>query len=328
MTDFPRNIKLIYWDYYHNNKEDYVNMIRLHRKTKRQICFAGGIWTWRGFTPYNEYTEITMSPAIDACIECGVNEIFMTMWGDNGGECSRFSILSSLVYVAEKSIEGTVDEKRISAITEKISGYTYRELTMLDVPNNLSGKKVEINVNPSKYLLFADPLVSFFDGFIQDDFEQKYREYYLLLLSLAERKSWFSGLFATQAKLCKVLSNKAQLSVKLKRAYDKKDFNELKKIIETIDVVIADVKEFYAAFKEQWNKENKSFGFEVQDIRFGGLMLRLRHVKEILKDFIEGKIAKIEALEEKRHTIGIAKHENEVSIVFNNYSQTVTAGVL
>ena len=328
LTDFPQNIKLIYWDYYHNTKENYLNMIRLHRETKRPLCFAGGIWTWRGFTPYNEYTEITMSPALDACIESGVKEVFMTMWGDNGGECSRFSILSSLAYVAEKSIEGTADKKRISSIIERISGYTYRELMMLDIPNNLSGKKVEINVNPSKYLLFSDPLVSFFDGFIEEDFEQKYREYYLLLRALSERKSRFSCLFATQAKLCKVLSNKAQLSVKLKRAYDKKDFNALKKIMETIGVVISDVKEFYAAFREQWNKENKSFGFEVQDIRFGGLILRLGHVKEILEDFIDGKIAKIEPLEEKRHTLGIKKHENEVSVVFNNYSRTVTAGVL
>ena len=56
--------------------------------------------------------------------------------------------------------------------------------------------------------------------------------------------------------------------------------------------------------------------------------MRLEHVKEIIQDFLDGKSDKIETLEEKRHTLGIAKHENEVSVVFNNYSRTVTAGIL
>ena len=328
LTGFPENIKLIYWDYYHNNKEDYNNMLYLHRKTKRKICFAGGIWTWRGFAPYNKYTEITMAPALDACIENGVDEVLMTMWGDNGGECSRFSVLSSLIFVAEKAIDGETDKKRISAIAEKISGYTYRELLILDVPNNLSGKKVEFNVNPSKYLLFSDPLMPFFDGFIQENFESKYQEYFLLLNALSERKGFFADLFVTQAKLCKVLSNKAQLSVKLKDAYDSKNIAEMKKAVEKIHLIIADIKDFYYVFREQWNRENKSFGFEVQDIRIGGLIMRLEHVKAILQNFLDGKSDKIEALEEKRHTLSIAKHENEVSVVFNNYSQMVTAGIL
>ena len=328
LTDFPENIKLIYWDYYHNRKEDYDSMFRLHHETKRKICFAGGIWTWRGFAPYNKYTELTTAPALDACIENGIDEVLMTMWGDNGGECSRFSVISSLIFVAEKAIDGKTDKTRISAIAEKISGYTYRELLMLDVPNNLSDKKVEFNVNPSKYLLFSDPLMPFFDGFIRENFERKYKEYFLLLNELSERKGVFADLFGTQAKLCKVLSNKAQLSVNLKNAYDGKNIIEMKKSVEKIDLIIADVKDFYRVFKKQWHRENKSFGFEVQDIRIGGLIMRLEHVKEIIQDFIDGKIDKIEALEEKRHTLGIAKHEDEVSVVFNNYSQTVTAGIL
>ena len=56
------------------------------------------------------------------------------------------------------------------------------------------------------------------------------------------------------------------------------------------------IKNFYKSFKEQWSKENKSFGFEVSDIRLGGLILRLSHLIEIITDYINGKIDKIEAL--------------------------------
>ncbi len=328
LDDLPEDIRFIYWDYYHNKREDYDNMFRLHAEMKRETGFAGGIWTWRGFTPYNEYTEITMRPALDACRNNGVTDVLMTMWGDNGGECSRFSVLSSLVFVAEKIANGEVDYGRISRITELISGYAYEDFLKLDLPNNLSGHKVEINVNPSKYLLFSDPFVSFFDGFIKDDFEEKYARYYDILRKLAQKNNAFSPVFATQAALCKVLGNKAQLSVKLKKAYDEKNAAELKRLADKIDVIVRDVKEFYEAFKAQWNAENKSFGFEVQDIRIGGLILRLEHIKNVLIEYTEGRLPKIEALEEKRHTIGVNKHKSEVSIVFNNYRQTVTAGTL
>lgn len=324
----PENIRLIYWDYYHQNREDYENMLRLHGELGREIVFAGGIWTWRGFTPYNEYTELTMRPALEAALDYGVKDVMMAMWGDNGGECSRFSVLSSLVFVSETLAEKTADLGRVSEITKLLTGYTREEFMKLDLPNNLSGNKVEINVNPSKYLLFSDPFLSFFDGFIKDDFEEKYARYAAELETLAERESDFSLVFAVQAALCRVLANKAQLSVRLKRAYDAKDLSELKRLAGKTEDIIADVKAFYEVFREQWNRENKSFGFEVQDIRLGGLMLRLEHIRNIVRDYAEGKTAKIEALEEDRHTIGVHKHKSEVSIMFNNYRGTVTAGIL
>ena len=55
---------------------------------------------------------------------------------------------------------------------------------------------------------------------------------------------------------------------------------------------------FYNAFKEQWYRENKPNGFEVQDIRIGGLRLRIQHCKERLEAFAEGRIESLSELEE------------------------------
>ena len=56
---------------------------------------------------------------------------------------------------------------------------------------------------------------------------------------------------------------------------------------------------FYRAYKKQWFTENKPHGFDVQEIRIGGLMVRVRSCAERLQEFYDGKIEGIEELEEK-----------------------------
>jgi len=46
--------------------------------------------------------------------------------------------------------------------------------------------------------------------------------------------------------------------------------------------------------------ENKPQGFEVQDIRLGGLARRIEHCKKMLVKYIEGEIDSIPELEEDR----------------------------
>jgi len=59
-------------------------MMRAHINSGNDTWFAGGAWTWTGFASGNKYTLETMLPAMEAAKECGVQNIFLTMWGDNG----------------------------------------------------------------------------------------------------------------------------------------------------------------------------------------------------------------------------------------------------
>ena len=48
-----------------------------------------------------------------------------------------------------------------------LTGYTYKEWVNLDRPNFLDFKDAtQYNVNPSKYLLYMDPLLSIYDNLI------------------------------------------------------------------------------------------------------------------------------------------------------------------
>jgi len=55
---------------------------------------------------------------------------------------------------------------------------------------------------------------------------------------------------------------------------------------------------FYASFKKRWFSENKPHGFDVQDIRIGGLKQRIASCLDRLEQFESGKITVIEELEE------------------------------
>ena len=57
---------------------------------------------------------------------------------------------------------------------------------------------------------------------------------------------------------------------------------------------------FYESLKRQWLQENHSVGFEVLDVRIGGVRERLRKVADTVKDFLNGKVARIEELEQAR----------------------------
>lgn len=84
----PENVAPVYWDYYHTDEADYDAMITSHKAFGRELWFAGGAWSWVGFTPHNDFTLKSMLPAMRSVRRNGVDNVIITMWGDNGGECS------------------------------------------------------------------------------------------------------------------------------------------------------------------------------------------------------------------------------------------------
>ena len=44
----PQNLKMVYWDYYHEDFDTYNTFAKRHKELNRDVIFAGGIWTWNG----------------------------------------------------------------------------------------------------------------------------------------------------------------------------------------------------------------------------------------------------------------------------------------
>ena len=79
------------------------------------------------------------------------------------------------------------------------------------------------------------------------------------------------------------------------------------------------LEEFYNAFEVQWNKENKQFGFEVQDYRLGGLIRRVEHTAKIIMEYVNGNIDCIQQLEEPLIEVLHNKDQIGDMHMFSNY---------
>ena len=91
------------------------------------------------------------------------------------------------------------------------------------------------------------------------------------------------------------------MGVRLTDAYRKGNKEVMQDIAEIeIPKTIENIKELYNALKNQWYTENKKNGFDVQDIRFGGLEMRIENVKDRIERYLDGTDSKIEELEEER----------------------------
>ena len=317
----PSGVELIYWDYYSKEEKRYDAMIRAHKKFGRNFWFAGGAWTWVGFTPNNAFSIDAGKAAVQSCLKNNVNDLFVTLWGDDGAECSYFSVLPSL-YAFAKFSENCFDMEKIKKDFLEITGIEFDAMMLLDAPGTVREQEIGFE-NPSKYMLYNDCFMGIFDSTVIGG-EGKY--YNALKKKLNEYKNHveYGYLFQTQAALCSVLEYKYEIGVRTRKAYREKDTGALKILCKDYEKIIRQLKSFYKSFCEQWKKENKTFGLEVQQTRLGGLIYRMEACRSELSQYIEGKIDSIEELEQEILDIEGKELLQHKSTVFNKWSQTVT----
>ena len=294
----PQSVTPVYWDYYNDKESTYMAMLENHKALSDKVWFAGGVWTWTGFLPDNRFAIQSMSKALSACRKHKVKNIFMTMWGDCGAECSRYAVLPSLFHIAE-TLRGNEDENSIKAKFKSKFGLEFDEFMMLDAPNSVH-KDYTWRENGAKISLYKDCFLSRYDFCVKEGFGKTFAQYAQQLHNTAKKSRKWAYLFDSAAKLCDVLEYKYELGAKTRAAYQADDKAELLRLAkEDYAIVISRIAVFHRAFEKQWFIENKPYGFEIQDMRLGGLAKRVDSCRRRLIDYAEGKISSIPELEEK-----------------------------
>ena len=326
-SEIPENASLIYWDYYKRSKQDYTNMLKLHEKLKDGTWYAGGIWTWEGFATQNRYSIEALKNNLESCRECGVENLIITTWGDGGAECSVYEALPTLFFASEY-IKGNFDMEEIKAHFEGNFGVSFDDFMLFD--QVMREEKDVYYRSPSKYLLYNDPFIGLVDTAIPDRCNTDFEELAKLTEPLVRHERW-GYLFRTNHKLCLAIAKKCDIGIRIRRAYKESDMIQLLKCADDLEQIKDLVYDFYLAFRERWMRENKSYGFEIQDIRLGGLMTRITHCREVLLEYINGRISKIEELEceplDPHGTRFDMPFDNEY-IRYNRWCEIVTAGKL
>ena len=294
----PRDVSLVYWDYYHENIDTYLRMIKYHKQTENPVVFAGGSWKWKGYCPSIKVSMDYTKEALLACVQEKVKDVFITAWGDDGNECSFFSVLPVLAEASVMNFD-EFDFNKINSLLKAVTGDSLEMFLLMDSPDNPLNKKLHPSYNPSKFLLYQDVLLGYFDSQVKDGFKNKYHELKESLAKTALESKKYGYVYNNLSKLCGVLEIKVDLGIRLRNAYMSNNLELLKETLKDFEPLLESLELFQLTNENQWLTECKPFGYEVLDGRLGFLKNRIISAQKRVSAYLEGKIDKIEELEQE-----------------------------
>lgn len=306
----PKDITYVYWDYGECETEKYETRIANHRLFADDLMFAGGIHIYGAITPNHGKSLKTLNPALMTCKKMGVKKVLATTWGDNGQETSHWNALPIMQWYAEHSYHETVTNELVaSRFASCVRPNLYDQMMSLRFLDEVPGVEPlnHYMANPSKYLLWQDPLLGLFEEHVnryQKDRNliEHYRE---IKKNLAYSNNGTRDIFYLNIKLYEylatVLEIKATFGIELIAAYQNNQTEDLKELARNrIDSIVEGLEKLRSSHQDIWMMTYKPFGWEVLDIRYGGLLQRFKTTQQKIEQYIAEEISCIEELEEKR----------------------------
>ncbi|MBQ8320150.1 MAG: beta-N-acetylhexosaminidase [Clostridia bacterium] len=294
VSKIPQGVSMAYWDYYHYKQSDYDEMFRAYARMGCPIWFFGSVWTCCGFVPLWDKVLQTMKPAMKSAREHGIEDIFLCAWGDGGKECSYFAALP-LLYAAKQYADGNFDEEKIAASFKETFGLCMTDFELLSKINGVKSRREYF----SSTHLYNDPLLGINDCFVKENGAVPYAEYTAKLHEAKARAGEFAYVFDCAEKLSAVLELKYDFGVRLREGYHAKSEEVLRTCAKECQEIVLRTEDFYESLKTLWHIENKPFGFEVQTLRIGAVLQRMKDCKIRIEEYLEGRAASIPELEEE-----------------------------
>ena len=300
----PKDASLIYWDYYSRDSALLDGMMKRHRDTGNAI-YAGPLLTVSSFCVNYPYTMRTAEPALTAVKKYQIPMAYGCMWKDDGAECGDWTGLLGMQYYAENAYhEDPVSQEflasRFAACTGLFAGWFMDVSFLDDVP--CSNPENRWPPNPSKYLLWQDPLEGLYDGDLRglglDEHYGKTAERLEADMEEAGEEGWF---LQVPLLLAKVLHVKTALGERLHLHYKDKDRAALQKDAEQLEVLLDRVNELRIAHRKQWMTTCSPFGWSRLELRYGGLTARIETACHRLGRYLDGSLSELPELEAARY---------------------------
>ena len=296
----PADIRLVYWDYYHETPDIYGRMIAKHRELGFEPVMASGIRTTKCFWYDHTQTMRAVPPCIEACKKENIREIFFTMWGDDGAFCDYDSAFTGMTLCADLAWGGKGEADKMEKQFSSVCGGSY----MRNV--RAAGLQLYFDRNLdawAPYLLWDDPLL----GLVWRYFETKvpgfWDEAEKRLAALKEelfpfRHEHTAGDIGNAWALAGLLEKKIRFRRDLLADYQ--DGN-LAKIAERAEKEMTEAIDTFAmTFRRQWRHRNKPEGLELMQYRLAGLTERYRETARLIREYLAGDRDALKMLEEKR----------------------------
>ncbi|MCQ2742891.1 MAG: beta-N-acetylhexosaminidase [Bacilli bacterium] len=306
------NVDLVYWNYYDDYTKRYDNNMKTALDTGKPVTFAGGLIRWVGMVPNITPSKVRNDAALKMAIKNKVKSVFCTTWGDSNAGAAALSYVPGLAQYCAFDY-GNGSDKKTSKILKAVTGLTLDEWLKLETPNRLNDDLLPFE-NNSLFFMYQDVLLGLYDTRVKDEYEKKYAEKYLVLKKLAKKSSEYGYMFKTYASMCDLLATKVTLGKNLRAQYKAGDKAGMKETAAKIKVAVKKLDVFTKDYKAMWYKENKPFGYEIQDSRLGGLRQRMLSAIELIDAYLSGTVNKIEELEETILPYNTIKDEEAICV--------------
>lgn len=299
---YPANLRFVYWDYYHDTQEDYEKQLR--RRGCLDVVFAGGVWKWGGWVPCLSKSFQDAMAAAEACCRMGVQEILVTLWGDDGDETPLATVLPGLALYGLLRF-GSAFPSQTDAFCRLLGGAplrVYESIEQLDRIPDRPGPNLEALI-PHKLLLYGDLASELFLPAITQDPSRLEAHYQALAdqyekMAAAVQDDVLREILKMYQALAGVLALRCSAADHLHRAWQVRDSHGLHAAMELLEQLADAAKVLHAATVTVWSRECKGQGLEVLDLRLGGLSGRCRALCQRLTLYLAGKLDTLTELDE------------------------------
>lgn len=282
---------MVFWEYDQMDNDHYRINIAKHYTFNRPFVFAGGIRTWDGLVPYYTHSYATTKAAMEECLSAGAKEVIITVWSNDGCECSHMQALPLMSAFSERCWMGEAcTEDDIWDMSAFLTGMN-KELAcaVSDFYMGYGGA-----IRSGKLILWSDPLINLmYEGF---DMPAGI-EYMKKSLAVFEKYPDYPYIeyFKAAFQAC---MDKCELHNELRAKYLADDRAWLKNFAEKrIPEMIADFRALQNIHHAVWHADYKTHGFERIMYRYFGAIGRLEYTAQVINQYLSGEKNTIEELD-------------------------------
>lgn len=313
----PR-ITLMYWDYYQPKEEAYADALYKHAQFPAPTVFAGGIWTWIGPAPDYPTTLQNTVSGLTACAKANIPLALATAWGDNGGECNLTAALLGLQLYGELTFRPDYDEDELARRFRRCCHADAQAFLDLSLLNYMPGMKDKPSdpVNACKFMLYQDPLIQLFEA---DTAGYAMAEHFGSLVTRYARYALenpdYALLFDFYTALANALALKCVWHEQAGDAVRSRNREQAAALADGIPATVEALDTLRVVWRRLWESTNKPNGFEIIEVRMGGIAARMATAGEKMRAFALGQVDTIPELEEQAL---ITKRRPNGSIICTN----------
>ena len=313
----PR-ITLMYWDYYQPKEEAYADALHKHAQFPAPTVFAGGIWTWIGPAPDYPTTLQNTVSGLTACAKANIPLALATAWGDNGGECNLTAALLGLQLYGELTFRPDYNEAELAQRFRRCCHADAQAFLDLSLLNYMPGMKDNPSdpVNACKFMLYQDPLIQLFEA---DTAGYAMAEHFGSLVTRYARYALenpdYALLFDFYTALANALALKCVWHEQAGDAVRSRNREQAAALADGIPATVEALDTLRVVWRRLWESTNKPNGFEIIEVRMGGIAARMSTAGEKMRAFALGQVDTIPELEEQAL---ITKRRPNGSIICTN----------